>query len=236
VNPNATTDEIKVLSTHAVYEVLGEIGPAFERASGRKLSCRYDPSKAVRRRIESGEVFDVAIITRPVIDELAGQRKILPQTCIDLGRSGLGVSVRKGAHKPDIATVEDFTRALLAARSVVRSAEGASGQYFEKLLDRLGIADAMRGKIRIGGSGRVAELVASGEAELAVQQVSELRPVTGADYVGPFPPELQLYTVFAAGVGTACNDRATAKMLVDMLAAPAARPLFEASGLEPAVR
>ena len=146
------------------------------------------------------------------------------------------MAVRKGAPKPDIGTIEAFKRALLAAKSVVRSAEGTSGVYFETLLDRLGIAEAMRGKIKLGPSGRVAELVASGEVEMAVQQISELLPVTGAEFAGPFPPELQLYTVFSAGVGTASKDREAAKAFINSLTAPAAVPLFKAKGLEPILR
>jgi molybdate transport system substrate-binding protein len=146
------------------------------------------------------------------------------------------VAVRQGVPKPDIATIEGFKRAMLAAKSVVRSAEGTSGLYFEQLLDRLGIAEAMRGKIRLGGSGRIAELVASGEAEMAVQQISELLPATGAEFAGPFPPELQLYTVFSAGISTASKDREAAKAFIDFLTAPAAVPLFKVKGLEPILR
>ena len=141
--------------------------------------------------------------------------------------------MRKGAAKPDIATTEAFKRALLAAKSVVRSIEGTSGIYFEKLLDRLGIAEAMRDKIVLGPSGRVAELVARGEAEMAIQQIPELLPVTGAQYAGPFPPELQLYSEFAAGVATASQHRETAKAFVETLTRPEAAALFMAAGLEP---
>ena len=142
--------EIKVLSTHAVFEVLSELGPQFERTTGHRLSFSYDPANVIKRQIEGGAAFDVAIVTRQVIDDLAKQGKIMPDTQSDIGRSGLGVAVRKGAPKPDIATIEGFKRTMLAAKSVVRSAEGTSGVYFEKLLDRLGIAEAMRGKIRLG--------------------------------------------------------------------------------------
>src|SRR5262249_41830557 len=157
------------------------------------LMIDYDPANALKRRIEDGAAFDVAIVTRPVIDALAGQGKIVRETCADIGRSGLGVAVCKGAMKPDITTVAAFKRALLAANSVVRSKEGTSGVYFESLLMRLGLAEAMRGKIVLG-SGRIAELVVRGEAELAVQQIPELLPVEGVDFVGALPDELQLYT------------------------------------------
>jgi molybdate transport system substrate-binding protein len=227
---------IKILSTHAVQEVLHELGPLFERAGGFSLTIDYDPANALKRRIEDDTAFDVVIVTRPVIDALARQGKVHREACTDIGRSGLGVAVRQGAAKPDITTVEAFKHALLAARSLVRSKEGTSGLYVETLLDRLGIVDAMRDKIVLGPSGRIAELVARGEAEIAVQQIPELLPVKGVQYVGPLPAELQLYTVFAAGVGSAAKDRAAAKAFVDALVTPSAAALFNLKGLEPTPR
>jgi molybdate transport system substrate-binding protein len=225
--------DIKILSTHAVQEVLRELGPMFERASGFSLKIDYDPANVLKRRIEGGTSFDVVIVTQPMIDELALQGKVRRETCTDIGRSGLGIAVRQGAAKPNITTVDAFRRSVLAARSLVRSKEGTSGLYFETLLDRLGIADAMRDKIVLGPSGRIAELVARGEAEMAVQQIPELLPVKGVQYVGPLPAELQLYTVFAAGVGSAAKDRAAAKAFVDT---PSTVALFKANGLEPVLR
>ena len=225
--------DIKVFSTHAVQEVLRELGPAFERASGVRLAISYDPANALKHKIEAGAVFDVAIVTRAVIDELANQRKIVHESCTDIARSGLGVAVRKGAAKPDVATVNAFKRALLAAKSVARSKEGTSGLYFDMLITRLGIAEAMRGKVVLGGSGRIAELVARGEAEIAVQQIPELLPVEGVVFGGPLPDELQLYTVFSAGVGAACKAKDVATALIAAFTTPAAAELFEAKGLEP---
>jgi len=225
--------QLKVLSTHAVQDVLHEFVPAFERARQASLVIDYDPASALKRRIEDGVPFDVAIVTRPVVDALIGQGRIASETVIDIGRSGLGVATRKGAAKPDISTTDAFRRALINAKSVVRSRQGTSGLYFEKLLARLGIAEAMSGKIVMGGSGRIAELVARGEAELAVQQIPELLPVEGVDFAGPLPDELQLYTVFSAGVSTTCAAKEAAKSFVDGLGAPAAASLFKAKGLEP---
>ena len=224
--------DFKVLSTHAVQDVLRELGPAFERASGARITIDYGPANALKRRIEEDAEFDVAIVTRPVIDVLAGQGKIRHETCIDIGQSGLGVAVRKGTVTPDVTTVDAFKRALLAAKSVVRSKEGTSGLYFEAMLVRLGIAEVMRSKIVLGGSGRVAEFVARGEAELAVQQIPELLPVGGVDFAGPLPDELQLYTVFSAGVGAACKVTDVANDFIDALTAPASAALFRAKGLE----
>lgn len=224
---------LKILSTHAAVEVLSALKPRFERGSGLRLAFEFDPSQAVARRIAEGAAFDIAIVTRPAIDAVAAQGKVIAATCVDIARAGLGLAVRAGAPKPDIGSVEAFERTLLAAKSVVRSREGASGRYFATLLDRLGIADAMRGKITVAGSGRVAEYVARGEAELAVQQISELVPVAGTDFVGPFPPELQLTTTFAAGVAAASALRDAATAFLGLLTAPDTAPLYDANGLEP---
>lgn len=225
--------EIKVLSTHAVMEVLSDLVSPFERTSGHRLSISYDPANAIKRQIEDGAAFDVAIVTKPVINDLATQGAILPDTRTDIGRSGLGMAVRRGASKPNIGTPEDFKHALLAAASVVRSKDGTSGLYFETLLKRLGIAQEIRGKTKLGGSGRIAELVASGEVEMAVQQIPELLPVAGVDFVGPLPMELQVYTIFSAGIGSACKKLEAAKAFVNSLTAPLAVRLFQAKGLEP---
>jgi molybdate transport system substrate-binding protein len=227
---------IKILSTHALQEVLSELGPLFERVSGVDLTIDYDPANALKRTIEAGMSFDVAIVTRTVIDELALKGKVRRETCKDICRSGLGVAVRQGAAEPDITTVDAFRRSLLAARPLVRSTEGTSGVYVETLLDRLGIAEAMRGKMAFGPSGRIAELVARGEAEMAVQQIPELLPIRGVQYVGPLPGELQLWTVFAAGAGSAANDPAGAQAFIEALVAPSAIALFKAKGLEPVLR
>ena len=185
--------------------------------------------------IEGGEAFDVAIATRQALDDLVRLGIVARDTCSDLARSGLGVSVRKGAHIPDIGTADAFKRALLAANSIVRSKDGASGAYFETLLGRLGIAEELRGKIILGPSGRVAELVARGEADMAVQQMSELLPVKGAEFAGPFPAELQHYRVFSAGVAAASRDREAASAFIGAFVTPAAAALYKAKGLEPAL-
>jgi molybdate transport system substrate-binding protein len=231
----ANAAEIKVLSTHAAMEALSELGPQFERATGHKLSFSYDPANIIKRQIEGGSAFDVAIVTRGVIDDLAKQGKIATDSRTDIGRSGLGIAVREGAQKPDISTVDGFKHALLSAKSLIRSTDGTSGIYFEKLIERLGIADEMRGKIVLGPSGRLAEFVARGEVEMAVQQVSELLPVHGAQFVGPFPPELQLYTTFSAGISSASENREAAEVFIKFLTASTAAPFLKAKGLEPIV-
>lgn len=229
-----TTPTLIIFSTHALAQLLEALQPEFERAQGCRLALTLDPTLAVRRRIEDGEPFDVAIAIRGGLDALAAQGRIAPGTIVPVASTGLGVSVRAGAEKPDISNAEAFKRALLAANSVVRSREGASGAVFQRVLERLGIAEAMRDRIVVAGSGRVAEFVARGEAELAVQQISELIPVKGADYVGPFPSEFQHVSEFAAAIGSGSKAPALAEAFIALLAAPVTAPLLKASGLEPA--
>ena len=228
--------DVKVLSTHAVQQVLCELGPGFERALGVRLDVDYDPANALKRKIENGAPFDVAIVTRSVFDSLTADGTILRNSCVDIARSGLGIAVRKGMARPDITTTAAFKSVLLAAPSVVRSKEGTSGAYFETLLDHLGIAETMRGRIILGGSGRVAELVARGDAELAVQQIPELLPVAGIDVVGPLPPDLQLYTVFSAGVGGSAKNPCGGHDLITYLTRKEWDAIYSAKGLEPMTR
>ena len=198
---------IKVLSTHAVQEVLNELGPLFERASGCQPVDRLRSCQSGQTQIENGAAFDVAIVTRPVIDELARQGKLRRETRTDIGRSGLGVAVRKGAPNRTSTTVEPSSaRCSPRTRSCApRKAPAASISRHCSIASASPTPCAARSVL--GPSGRIAELVARGEADMAVQQIPELLPVKGAQYVGPLPPELQLYTVFAAGVGSATKDR-----------------------------
>ena len=225
------TVELRVLSTHAAMDVLGDLKPRFEKETGITLSLGYDPGKAIKRTLENGGFCDVAIVPLPVFEALVAQNMMLAETRADIGRCGLGVSVREGATIPDISTPDALKRAFLTAKSVVRSTDGTSGQHFETLLTRFGIADEMRDKIIMGPSGRVAELVARGEAEMAIQQIPELIPVEGAHYVGPYPEELQLYTTFSAGITPASQHRKEAQALIAALVTPSARASFQDAGL-----
>jgi len=225
--------ELRVVSTHALLEVLTALTPTFESQSGFKVTFGLDPSNVIKRQIEAGVPFDVAIVTRGVLDDLIKQGKIVPETQAVLASSGLGLVVRKGAPEPDISTEEGFKQALLGAKSIIRSTEGTSGLYFESLMERLGIADAIRAKTTLGPSGRVAEFVARCEIAIGVQQIPELLPVEGTVFLGPFPRELQLNTVFAAGVSTHSQNPEAAKRFIETLTAPASRAILKAKGLEP---
>jgi molybdate transport system substrate-binding protein len=224
--------EIKVLSTNGVKAIMEELVPQFERATGHKLVITFEVTTALKKDIEAGAAFNVTILTASAIDDLIKQGKAKGPGAM-IAKSGAGVAVRAGAPKPDIGTADAFKRALLAAKSVAYTTQGASGQYFVTVLDRLGIAAEIKAKAKTQPGGAVAELVARGEAEIAVQQISELLPVKGADYVGPFPPELQNYTAFTAALGPAPREPAAARAFIDFLTAPSAVSVIKAKGMEP---
>jgi len=223
--------EIRVLCSTGMSSAMSVLVPEFERASGHKLSIAYDTANLLMGRIKGGEAADLAILTAPAIDELAKQGKVGGRT--DLARSGVGISVRSGAPKPDIGSVEALKRALLNAKSIAYTTTGASGVYFAALIERLGIAEQVQAKAKLRPGGAVGELVARGEAEMAVQQIPELMSVAGTELVGPLPPEVQYVTVFSAGVLAGAKEAEAAQALVNFLSAPAAAQVLKAKGMEP---
>jgi molybdate transport system substrate-binding protein len=222
---------IKVLSTIGMRTVLEEVTPAFEQANGIMVTRVYDSSIALMKRIDAGEVGDAAVLTAGAIDELIACGAIATRT--DLTRSFVGIAVRKGAPRPDISTPEAFRKTMLAAKSIARSQTGASGLYFESLLARLGLADALSPKI-IVQDGIVGRIAARGEAEIAVQQISELMQADGIDIIGPLPDELQSITVFSGGVFNASSAAGLAGAYVGHLAAPEFAAVIRLKGMEPA--
>jgi molybdate transport system substrate-binding protein len=229
---SAQAAELKVLSGNGARAAVGELISQFERASGHKVAIRFEVNAALKRKIEAGETFDVAVLNPPVLDDLIRQGKIVGARA-DIGRAGLGVAVRAGAPKPDIGSVEAFKRTLLATKSVAFPGEGASGRYFVSLLDRLGIAAEMKGKLKPMEAEDTVEVVARGEADMVVVVSSRIHDVSGVDVVGPLPAELQTMIGFAAGLGAAAKEVEAAKALIRFLTAPAAAPVLKAKGVEP---
>ena len=229
----AEAAEVKVLCAAAMRSVMNELGPGFERATGHKLMIQFDVVGALKRQIDAGERFDVAILTTPLIDEVVKNGKIAAGTRADVARSGLGVIVRTGAPKPDISSADAFKRTLLNAKSISYAKEGATGIYLESLFERLGITEQMKPKTKFPPTGRGADLVAQGETELMLMAISTFEPVPGAELLGPLPPELQSYIGYSAGVGTAAKEAEVGKALINFLKAPAAVPVLKAKGMEP---
>src|SRR5262245_7319266 len=187
--------------------------------------------------LRAGAAPDALIITREGIDDLAADRMIAPGSDVTLARSGVGVAVRQGAPKPDVTTPEALKRAVLAARAIGYSdpaGGGASGVHFEKILHELGIAEAVKSKIKYPPVGTyTAEMLLIGAVDLAVQQISELNFVQGIELVGPLPAALQLTTVFAGGVHAQARQPEAARALLLFLCSPEAADAFRAQGLEP---
>jgi molybdate transport system substrate-binding protein len=233
----AAAAELKVYSTIGVQGAVEQLVPQFEKASGHKLAITWGTAAMLVKRIEGGEAADVLILTRGSIDALAKEAKVLPGTEVTLASSGVAVAVKAGAPKPDISTPEAFKKALLNAKSIAYSdpaAGGASGVYFAKLLERMGIADQMKTKTKYPPpGGNSASLLMTGEAELAIQQKPEVMYVAGAEVIGLLPGDLNNVTVFAAGIGANSKNANAAKALINMLHSPEAAAVFRAKGLDP---
>jgi len=224
--------EIKVLSGTGSRAIVEELARQFEGASGHKLIIRFEGNAQLKRKIEAGEAFDVAILNPPVIDELIRRGKIVGARA-DIGRAGIGVGVRAGAPKPDIGSVDAFKRALHDAKTVAFAEEGASGIYFMRLLDRLGLAQEMRAKLRPMPALESVEIVTRGDAEMVVVVLPRILVVPGVDLVGPIPAELQTWIGTSGGIGAAASEPEAAQALIRFFTAPAAAPFLKAKGMEP---
>jgi molybdate transport system substrate-binding protein len=231
----ARAADIKLLTAGAMKSVVVALQPSFEQQTGHRLVIDTATAGALAKRISDGEAFDVAIVTPAAIASLEKAGKIAAQSAADIAKVGIGVAVKAGAAKPDISTVEAFKAALVQAKSVAYidpKAGGSSGIYFDTWLEKVGLADAVRAKAKLKQGGYVAELVVSGDAELAIHQISEILPVAGVTLVGPLPAEIQNYTTYTAGLGMSAADPVAGKALLDFLRSDAAKIVLKAKGME----
>ena len=230
---DTNTLEIKVLCSNGFKAVMEELASRFERATKHKVVVKYGLAAIFRRQIESGEPFDLAVLTPAAIDDLIKEGKIVADSRTTLARTGLAIAVRAGAPKPDISTVDAFKRALLRAKSIAYTKEGASGVAFGALIQRLGIADDLKAKSQLTVTGEeVGQAVVRGEAEFGVLPVSEILPVRGAEVLGTFPGDTQTYIPMVAGVSSSAKQGSAARDLIGFLTAPAALPVIQAKGME----
>jgi molybdate transport system substrate-binding protein len=229
----AHATEIKVMQSAAFKEAYLELAPEFERTTGHRLVTLWVPSVQMMNRLKGGETVDVVILSASALDELTQAGRVVPGSRVDLARSGVGVAVRAGAPKPDISSAEAVKRALLAAKAIAYST-GPSGIYLAGLFERMGIAGQLKPKLRRVQGEPAGGVVARGEADLAFQQVCELLPVAGIDFVGPLPPDIQTITTFSAGLCVGAKEPDAARELVRFLTAPAAAPVIRKKGMEPA--
>ena len=225
--------EIKVLSTQATEEAYKELVPQFEKASSHKVTTVFTGTLDALKRLGNGEAYDLLIMARQQIDELSQSGKVVAGSRTDIAKSGVGVAVGKGKPKPDISTVDALKKSLLAAKSIGYST-GPSGIYVVTMFQKMGIADEIKTKLKQTPTGVfVGSIIASGEAEIGFQQVSELSFFPGIDYVGPIPAEVQLITIFSAGIPAGTKQADAAKALVSFVTAPAAAAIFKKHALDP---
>ena len=233
----AAGTELVVLSSGGFTPAFRALAPAFAQATGDTTRLVLGASMgatptAIPNRLQRGEPADVLLMVAPALDALMADGRAVPGSRVDLARSLIGVAVRAGAPKPDISTLDALRRTLLAAKSIAYS-DSASGVYLAgELFPRLGIAEQLRGTARMVPGDPVGGVVARGDAELGLQQISELRPIAGIELIGPLPDEAQKATVYAAGIATASTNPAAARALIAFLAAPAAADAVRRTGLE----
>jgi molybdate transport system substrate-binding protein len=226
-------NSVRLLSTLALMGAVRSLAGKYEAAGGARIDADFAPTLGLLDRLRDGEAADIVILTREGLAELAANGSVVAESCVELARSFVGLAVKAGAGHPDIATDAALRATLRGARSIAYSGLGASGIFFAQLIAKMGIAAEINARATIVPQGFTAERLVSGEADLAVQQISELKQVTGVEIVGPIPLHLQSAAVFSAGRLAASNKVEQSDRLLKYLASAEAAPALRESGLEP---
>ena len=230
----AQSNDLVVVVSDGMKPSVEELVPEIEHAVGRKLAIQFNSSKNIRAKIESGEPFDVAILTTDIIDDLIKQGKIAASTRAEIARTGMGVGVRAGAAKPDVSTPESLKRALLAAKSISFNPSGASAPHIYEIFNHLGITENVKSKLMLDPeAGRPQMNVADGKADIVITLIPEIKFFKGVELAGPVPGELQSYISFGAGVASNTSSADAAKALIKFITSPAASPVLKSKALEP---
>jgi molybdate transport system substrate-binding protein len=228
----AAAAEITVLGGMGVVSGLRDLAPAFEKMTGHKVIVVFEQTADLNRRINEDARADVAAVQPDQVDAFIKSGKMVAGTQTNFAQAGVGVAVKSGAPKPDIGTTEAFKAAMLKAKSIGYS-RGGSGLISAQVMEKLGIADALKDRTRFIDGVPVAEVVAKGEVEIGLQQINVIIPVEGADYVGPLPKDLQQTVKFAAAVLSAAKEPEVAKAFLRFIASPEAAPYITKSAMEP---
>jgi molybdate transport system substrate-binding protein len=224
---------VRVLSTLALQGAVRSLAGQYQAETGMRIDADFAPTLALLERLHGGEGADIVILTKQALADLAAQGSVVAASCVDLARSFVGIAVKAGAAHPDIATEAALRATLLGARAIAYSRLGASGIFFAGLIERLGIAAEINARAKIIPQGFTAERLLTGEADLAVQQISELKQIADIEVIGPIPHELQTAAVFSAGRLKASTLTAPSDALLKFLASPEVAPALRESGLEP---
>ena len=229
----ASSAELKIFGSRVTKMIVEDVGPQFERATGHKLVVVTDVAAVMKRRIDAGEPFDLAVLVNFQTDEMIKKGKLEAETRSDIMKAGIGVAVRRGANVPDIGTVEAFKKTLLDAKSITYLKEGASTIYLDRLFARMGIAEALQAKTVKPMTESVSEAVAAGDVELGLIVIPNILSVPGAQLAGPIPEEIQSYIVFTAAVASTSPNQQAARALISFLKSPAAISAIKAKGMTP---
>ncbi len=232
----ARADEIKVMASVALKSTLDDLAAKFESKGGGKVTMIYGLAAQLKQRVATGEADDVAILIRPMMEDLLKQGKLTADSLANVGGTPVAIAIRKGAPKPDIGTVDALKHTLIAAKSISYADPakgGASGVYFAKVVGQLGLTDELKAKTILVPGAEAPELVAKGEAELGVAQGSEIVSVAGAEMLGPLPGNLGSVTLFTAGIATASKGPETAKAFIKFITGPDAALVLKAKGFNP---
>jgi len=225
---------LRVLASNGVRAALQDLVPQWERAVGRPLMVEFDPSAAIKRKIEGNAPFDVTILTTDVIDSLAKEGKLSADGRGRIGRIGVGVGVVAGAQKPDLRTPDTIKQALLNAKSMTWGEEGASRPAIDKMIRELGVGDQIKTKIRFTKNvDQSMELVRNGQADFVITLISEILPAKGVDFAGPLPAKFQDYVTFATGVSAASKNMDAAQAAVKFITGSIVAGAFKSKGIEP---
>jgi molybdate transport system substrate-binding protein len=229
----AQAAEIRVLCSNGLQAVMENLAPQFERTSGHKVVVTFGLAAGFKQQIEKGEAFDLAVLTPPMIDDLIKQGKMAADSRTVIARTGLGLMIRAGAKKPDVSTTDAFKRSLAGAKGIAFAKEGASGVAFTATIERLGIAESLKSKLKPTSTGEeVNDLVVKGGADFGVLPLSEIVRVRGAELGGMFPADVQTYITMAAGVSSSAKQGAAARDLIKFLTSPANLSTLKAKGME----
>ena len=231
-NVEARAAEVKLYASAALRPLMESAAAPFESATGHKLVIKYDLTPAVKSKIEAGEVFDVAVANPPHIDDLIKQGKIAPGSRADIARFGVGVGVKAGAPKPQLGSAEALKRTISEANSVAFVGAGTSGAYVASVLQKLGIAEQVKDKLKSGDVGQSLSAVANGEAEIVIMPVPLIRSRQGVELAGIMPPDFQDYIVMSAGLSPAPQDAQAAQAFVSYLMAPERTAVLTEKGYE----
>jgi molybdate transport system substrate-binding protein len=233
MSPVSHAVEINAFVTGAARRVHDTLVPQFEKASGHKVVSHFDLPPALVKKVDAGDPFDVLILSYDV-EDLVKQGKLAADSRTVLGRIGIGVAVRTGSPKPDFSSVEAFKRMLLECKSFATSGEGSSGRYVASLIEKLGIAEQVKPKLKSGGPGASAKMLSAGEVDLVVSGLPPLIGTPNIDWLGYLPPEINHWLAFSGGVSVKAKQPEAGRAMLKFLASPTTAAVWKENGLEPA--